>query len=121
MRVWAKQERVETLLDPDDVAAGSRTRMRWRGGETWIRPATPRHPALVAGRLATGEPGRSRPRPSAHPYVLRGLLSCARCGAKLQGAWRPGKGDGHERIPYRCEIRRRALPPEFADHPPTPM
>ena len=128
VRVWAKQERVETLLDPDDVAAGSRTRMRWRGGETWIRPATPTHPALVsaelaalvAGRLATGEPGRSRPRPSAHPYVLRGLLSCARCGAKLQGAWRPGKRDGHERVMYRCEIRRRrALPPELADHPPT--
>ena len=28
IRLWGKQQRVETLLDPDDVAAGLQSRMR---------------------------------------------------------------------------------------------
>lgn len=48
VRVWAKQERVETFLNPDDVAAGNRTRMRWRDVAQWVRRVAPTHPALVS-------------------------------------------------------------------------
>jgi DNA invertase Pin-like site-specific DNA recombinase len=128
VRVWAKQERVETLLDPDDVAAGNRTRLRWRDETRWVRPKETTHEALVpaelaalvAGRIASRTPGRSKPRVSPHPYALRGMLFCARCSSKLQGSFRPGRDGGPGRVLYRCEIRRgRALPPELADHPST--
>jgi site-specific DNA recombinase len=127
-RVWAKQERVETLLDPDDVAAGHRTKMRWRDEWDWVKPEAPTHEALaspelaalVAGRIATRSPGRSKPSVSAHPYALRGLLFCAGCGTRLQGSYRPSGPGGPGRVLYRCEVKRsRALPPELADHPPT--
>jgi hypothetical protein len=128
VRVWAKQERVETLLDPDDVAAGHQTRLRWRDETQWVRPEAPTHEplvspelaALVAGRIATRSPGRSKPRVSPHPYALRGILFCARCGSKLQGSFRPSGAGGPGRVLYRCEIKRsRALPPELAGHPST--
>jgi site-specific DNA recombinase len=76
--------------------------------------------ALVAGRIASRTPGRPKPRVSPHPYALRGILFCARCGARLQGSYRPPRGRGPGRVLYRCEVKRgRALPPELADHPPT--
>lgn len=34
VRVWGKQEKYEVLVDPDDVAAGYDTRMRWRNEGT---------------------------------------------------------------------------------------
>ena len=128
VRVWGKQERVEMLVDPDDVAAGHQTRMRWRDETSWVKPAALTHEALVSaelaalvsGRIATRTPGRSRPRASPHPYALRGILFCARCGCKLQGSFRPSRSGAPGRVLYRCEVKRsRALPPELADHPPT--
>lgn len=128
VRVWGKQEKYETLIDPDDVAAGHQTRMRWRDVDSWITPAGRTHEplvsdelaALVAGRIATRTPGRPKPRVSRHPYSLRGMIFCARCGSKLQGSYRPSKGDSDGRVLYRCEIRRgRALPAHLGDHPAT--
>ncbi len=83
VRVWGKQEKYETLIDPDDVAAGHQTRMRWRDVDTWITPAGRTHEplvsdelaALVAGQIATRTPGRPKPRVSRHPYSLRGMIS----------------------------------------------
>ena len=115
-------------IDPDDVAAGHQTRMRWRDETRWVRPTAPTHEALVsgelaslvAGRIATRIPGCPKARISPHPYALRGILVCARCGRKLQGSFRPSRSGAPGRVLYRCEVKRsRALPPELADHPPT--
>jgi DNA invertase Pin-like site-specific DNA recombinase len=127
VRVWGKQERVESLLDPDDVAAGNRTRMRWRNEADWVTPGRQTHEplvtadqaALVAGRIAGRTPGKTRPRTSVHPYCLRGLIYCRVCGTKLQGSFRQSRNGGTGRVLYRCEVRSsRALPPDV-DHPPT--
>ena len=120
VRIWAKQQRVESLLDPDDVAAGHQTRMRWQDRDSWITPASPTHEALVsaeiaalvAGRIAARTPGRPKPRVSPHRYALRGILFCARCGSRLQGSYRRSRVAGPGRVLYRCEVKRsRALPP----------
>jgi hypothetical protein len=46
-RVWGKQQKVESLIDPDDVAAGNRTFMRWRDRGDWARSTEPTHEPLV--------------------------------------------------------------------------
>ena len=124
-RVWGRQEKFESLLDPSDVAAGSQTRMRWREKETWIRPGQVTHPAIVDEHLVAAaeqllsarvRPERTRQRPTEHPYALRGLLKCGICGSTMQGSFRKSRADGPGRVLYRCEIRRsRALPPELVD------
>lgn len=79
-RVWAKQRKVEELIDPEDVAAGNRTRLSWRPEEEWVRPDELTHDRLidddtfaaVRGRLASGVSGQRKARSSAHVYLLRG-------------------------------------------------
>lgn len=128
-RVWAKQQKLEQLINPEDVAAGTQVRMRWRDEEEWIRPPELTHPLLVTeevfdlarGRMASRSPGGAKPRTTTHAYLLRGLLYCAHCGRRMQGAWRKNRSEGSSgRTLYRCAIRdSRALPPELADHPRT--
>ena len=113
-RVWAKQRKVEELLDPEDVAAGNRTRLRWRPEEEWIRPELKTHAALIEddlfaaarGRLAAPEPRTRRARSSAHPYPLRGILFCSICGRRMGGTWRKAKTGETGRVLYRCAVRR---------------
>jgi len=54
-----------------------------------------------------------------HPYVLRGVLFCAHCGRRMDGAWRKSSADGSTgRTLYRCSLRAtRSLTPNLADHP----
>lgn len=128
-RTWGKQQKVEILIDPEDVAAGHLTRMRWKPRETWIEPPGKTHPALVSdelraavnARLQARTPGVPRPRESAHPYTLRGLLVCDVCGRRMQGAFRkPRSGDGPGRVLYRCELgKSRSVPADLAEHPAT--
>jgi site-specific DNA recombinase len=47
IRVWGKQEKYEVLVNPDDVAAGYETRMRWRDQADWIAPDRRTHEALI--------------------------------------------------------------------------
>jgi len=70
----------------------------------------------VQERLAGGihTPVR-RQRATPHPYVLRGIITCARCGRRMQGSWR------QSRAYYQCRL---ADPAEYArsreleaDHP----
>jgi len=42
-RIWGKQQKVESLIDPDDVAAGNRSFMRWRDRDAWVRSDEPTH------------------------------------------------------------------------------
>ncbi|CDM77190.1 Recombinase [Mycobacterium marinum] len=52
IRVWGKQEKYEVLVNPEDVAAGYETRMRWRDEADWIAPDRRTHEALVSDELA---------------------------------------------------------------------
>lgn len=125
-RIWAKQRKVEELIDPDDVAAGLRTRLQWRPEDEWVRPTEQTHAALVSvdlfltvrGRLASGQRGVRKPRASTHSYMLRGLIFCGVCGRRMEGAWRPNRAHDTGRVLYRCAIRNnRALGESFPDHP----
>lgn len=127
IRVWGKQEKYEVLVNPDDVAAGYDTRMRWRNEGDWITPDRRTHEALVSDELAEAVrlrtrtrrgPGLVCSRESTVPYALRGLLYCAACGRRMQGAARPGKQT--TRILYRCEFgKSRSVPVDLSDHPRT--
>jgi site-specific DNA recombinase len=125
-RVWAKQQKVEQLIDPDDVAAGHRTSMRWREPTEWLRPERQTHPplvsdelhAIVKGVLAGPATAESRRRASQHPYCLRGLLFCEHCGRRMQGAFRRNRREGSGRVLYRCLLRStRSIPAELEAHP----
>lgn len=126
-RFWGKQEKYEILVNPDDVAAGYETRMRWRQQGDWIAPGRRTHEALVdddlgqAVRLRTRArrgPGVVCSRDLTMPYALRGLLYCAACGRRMQGAARVGKQS--TRILYRCELgKARSVPADLGDHPRT--
>lgn len=127
VRVWGKQEKFETLMDPQDVGAGYVTRMRWRDEETWVRPSGATHPALVSkdlfsiaqGRMASSAPSVSRAKRTERPYQLRGVLVCGHCGRRMQGAWRSNRNDGSAgRLLYRCTLRdARTVPAELSDPP----
>lgn len=127
VRVWGKQEKYEVLVNPDDVAAGYETRMRWRDQSDWIAPDRRTHEALVTDDLAQAVrlrvearrgPGLVCSRESTVPYALRGLLFCAACGRRMQGAARVGKRT--TRILYRCELgKSRSVPIDLSDHPRT--
>lgn len=119
---WGKQQKFEELVDPDDVAAGNVTRMRWRPRTEWIEARQQTHPALVsqelaeavAERLAARNHGRSHSRNSPHPYLLRGVLQCGLCDRRMQGSARSGG-----RILYRCEYGKDRALPQGCEHPPT--
>jgi site-specific DNA recombinase len=127
VRVWGKQEKYEVLVNPDDVAAGYETRMRWRDQTDWIAPDRRTHEALIPDDLAQAVrlrtqarrgPGLVCSRESTVPYALRGLLFCAACGRRMQGAARVGKRT--TRILYRCELgKSRSVPVDLSDHPRT--
>lgn len=101
--------------------------MRWRDKADWIAPDRPTHEALITDELAQAArlrqqarrgPGLVCSRESTVPYALRGLLFCAACGRRMQGAARVGKRT--TRILYRCELGKlRSVPVDLSDHPRT--
>lgn len=127
VRVWGKQEKYEVLVNPDDVAAGYETRMRRRDQSNWVVPDRRTHEALITDELAQAVRLRTRARrgpglvcgrESTVPYALRGILFCAVCGRRMQGAARGGKQA--TRILYRCELgKSRSVPVDLTDHPRT--
>jgi len=124
---WAKHE---TLLDPDDVAAGHVIRFRRAAPDRIVRSRQPAHPQIVsvedftqaqllrrsksAGGLATARKAGRGGRVSARSYLLRGLVRCGVCHRKMQGATiRKGAY-------YRCTARTLAPgSAQLADHPKT--
>jgi DNA invertase Pin-like site-specific DNA recombinase len=124
---WARQE---TLIDPDDVAAGHVTRFRRAAPEKIVRSREPAHPAIVsvedftqaqllrrtkaAGGLATARKSVRGGRSTAREYLLRGLVRCGVCDRRMQGATiRAGAY-------YRCTTRTMAPgAAAVADHPAT--
>ncbi|MGH4020599.1 MAG: recombinase family protein [Pseudonocardiaceae bacterium] len=125
---WTKHE---TLINPDDVAAGHVTRFRRSTADRIVRSRQPAHPAIVTvegftsaqllrrSRSAGGMRGMARLERSRNTgmrmYVLRGLMRCGICSRKMQGAIIRG----HHTY-YRCMAR--TLTPgsaALADHPRT--
>ena len=99
-RAWAKQRKFEQLIDPEDVGAGSQVRMRWQEKSSGFAPTCgpTRHScrelfAEVRGLMETPRTIARKPRTSTHEYVLPGALFCAHCGRRMEGAWRPNRGD----------------------------
>jgi Recombinase len=126
--VFGRWTRHETLLDPDDVAAGHVIRFRRAASDRIVRSRVPAHPTIVsvevftaaqlicrrksAGGLATArksERGKQRER---RTYVLRGLVRCGVCQRKLSGEM------VRKNAYYRCAARTLAPgSAALADHP----
>jgi hypothetical protein len=96
---WTKHE---TLLDPDEVAAGHVVRFRRSSADRMVRSREQAHPAIVSVETFTQAQLRRRSRSAGgirnlgklertrttgtRPYLLRGLVRCALCGRRMQGA-----------------------------------
>lgn len=124
---WTKQE---TLLDPEDVAAGHVVRFKRATPDRIVRSREQAHPAIVsvetftqvqllrrsksAGGLKTARKAERGARKTARSYLLRGLVRCGICGRKMQGATiRKGAY-------YRCTSRTMAPGSlKLEDHPKT--
>jgi DNA invertase Pin-like site-specific DNA recombinase len=124
---WTKHE---TLLDPEDVAAGHVVRFKRAAPDRIVRSRVQAHPAIVsvetftqaqllrrsksAGGLKTARKAERGGRKTARAYLLRGLLRCGVCGRKMQGATiRKGAY-------YRCTARTMAPGSlKLVDHPKT--
>lgn len=112
-QVWNRQRRDEVLVDVEDVALGHETKMRWNDRSDWVWSTDVVHEPLItvelferaqeqrslAGKRAT----TVRPRRK-NTYVLSGLMRCAICERRMEGAW------AHDRAYYRCRF-----PSEYAD------
>lgn len=128
--IYGRWQKVEELLDPDDVAAGHVVRFRRSAQSRIVRSREPAHPAIVSVEVFTrvqlemrarrGSDMASRasqPRTRVAPkaaYLFRGAIRCESCGRKMEGA--PRK---HAMF-YRCAAR--TLVPGAKDelgHPPT--
>ncbi|GAA2806838.1 recombinase family protein [Saccharopolyspora taberi] len=123
---WTKHE---TLLDPDDVAAGHVTRFRRSSPDRIVRSRKPAHPVIVpvedftqaqllrrskaSGGLRTARKTERSGRPTKHTYLFRGRIRCAVCTRKMEGSPRT------HGMYYRCPARTLAPgSPALADHPP---
>jgi len=128
--VYGRRQKVEELLNPDEVAAGHVVRFRRSAQAKIVRSREPAHPAIISvedftrvqlelrARAGASRAGRSSPnrtRVVAEPtYLFRGAIRHAECGRKMEGAKRS------HAVFYRCAAR--TLVPgarELLDHPPT--
>ncbi|MEV8371129.1 recombinase family protein [Kribbella sp. NPDC056861] len=121
--IYGRWQKVEELLDPEDVAAGYIVRFRRSPQAKIVRSREPAHPAILSVETFTAaqlekrrrrKGGRSdwssidRRRVSKkRVYELRGRIMCGICERKMEGAARH-----RETIYYRCNAR--TLVPESA-------
>jgi site-specific DNA recombinase len=99
-QVWNRQRTDFDLVDPANTGLGHRQVQRWNLPEGWVISRHPAHPALVTEADFIAAQEASVPRgpagQAARRYLLAGLLSCGRCGRRLESAWSNGKPA------YRC-------------------
>lgn len=121
-QVWNRQRRDETLIDVDDVALGHESKLRWNNDADWIWSTELAHEAIVDVETFTraqqiGSAGGSRPvrrtNRRRNPYLLRGLMTCAACGRRMQGSWNNGRAH------YRCKYPAEYALANTIDHAPT--
>ena len=99
-QVWNRQPSESILVDPADTGLGHKQVQRWNLPEGWVISRQPAHAALVSEADFIKAQDTSAPRgpvgPAARRYLLAGLLTCGRCGRRLESAWSNG------RPAYRC-------------------
>jgi len=99
-QVWNRQRTDFDLTDPADTSLGHRQVQRWNLPEGWVISTHPAHAALVSEADFVKTQDTTTPRgpagPAARRYLLAGLLTCRRCGRRLESAWSNGKPA------YRC-------------------
>lgn len=122
---WTK---CETLLNPDDIAAGHVVRFRRSSTDRVVRSRQAAHSAIVsvetftqvqllrrsksAGGLRTVRKQERSDRATSRPYPLRGRLRCSVCNRKMEASPRA------HGIYYRCPARTLAPhSPVLARHP----
>ncbi|MBQ6643778.1 MAG: recombinase family protein, partial [Saccharopolyspora sp.] len=123
---WTRQE---TLIDPDDVAAGSTIRFRRSNPDRIVRSREPAHPEIISvedftqaqllrrskasGGLKTARKTERSGRPTKRTYLFRGRIRCAVCGRKMEASPRA------HGMYYRCPARTLAPgSPALDSHPP---
>jgi site-specific DNA recombinase len=98
--VWNRQRTDFDLVDPVNTSLGHRQVQRWNLPEGWVISKHPAHGALVSEADFIKAQNTTAPRgpaaPAARRYLLAGLLTCRRCGRRLESAWSNGKPA------YRC-------------------
>jgi hypothetical protein len=99
-QVWNRQPSEAVLVDPADTGLGHKQVQRWNLPEGWVISKHPAHSALVSEADFIAAQDITAPRGPAGPavrrYLLAGLLTCGRCGRRLESAWSNGKPA------YRC-------------------
>jgi site-specific DNA recombinase len=94
-QVWNRQRTDFDLVDPVNTALGHRQVQRWNLPEGWVISRHPAHAALVSEADFIRAQDTAAPRgpaaPAARRYLLAGLLTCGRCGRRLESAWSNGK------------------------------
>jgi len=127
-RLQIKTKTQETLLNPDDVAAGNVVRFRGSAKGTVVRSRRPAHPAIVSvatftqaqllrrsrasGGLSAGRKLERGPKATKHVYLFKGRVRCSICSRGMEGTPR------QSRIYYRCAARNIAPgSPVLAEHP----
>jgi site-specific DNA recombinase len=99
-QVWNRQRTDFDLTDPADTSLGHRQVQRWNLPEGWVISTHPAHATLVSEADFVKTQDTTTPRgpagPAARRYLLAGLLTCRRCGRRLESAWSNGKSA------YRC-------------------
>ncbi|WP_329245794.1 recombinase family protein [Actinoallomurus sp. NBC_01490] len=97
--VWNKQSKTDVLIDPHNVGLGTRTSMRWNPRAEWVSSPKMAHPAIVNTEEFEQAQHTHAIRGPRRTYLLRGLLHCALCGRRMEGAWNNGRAN------YRCHHR----------------
>ena len=99
-QVWNRQPSQAVLVDPANTTLGHKQVQRWNLPEGWVISKHPAHAALVSEADFIAAQDTTAPRGPAGPavrrYLLAGLITCGRCGRRLESAWSYG------RAAYRC-------------------
>ncbi|MFF1819836.1 recombinase family protein [Kribbella sp. NPDC058245] len=114
--VYGRWQKVEELLDPDDVAAGYVVKFRRSPQAKIVRSREPAHPEIVPVEVFTEAQLMRRKRRSGgvrtwsgavrqrssttRVYALRGLVRCGLCARRMEGAARR-----QAVLYYRCNAR----------------
>ena len=99
-QVWSKQSKAEVLLDVSNVGLGTRTARRRNHQDKWVCSREQSHPSVVSAEEFERAQGRLSCAGQPRDYLLRGVLACAMCGRRMEGAW------NNARANYRCRHPR---------------
>ena len=101
--VWGRQRRDEVLVDVEDVAAGSKTVLRWNDEDAWVRSPGVAHEPLISEELF--EAARKRRAANAHHDPQAPTNP-----APLPAPWSPPMRPVRPQDAGKLEPRRGVLP-----------